>query len=124
MTERLGNLIVKILKGGSIPNVVYFGDVDVFPEPPYVVVKPENGVNEGTRTYRIIAHINNKTGGSDRLEDYVLKELDSLLLGNLDDEEGSRYKLFVSGYTDLTPSPTDNSYFMERLYSTPLTIRS
>jgi len=120
--DRLENAIIRKLKTGSIPTVVYFSDVDTFPAPPYVVVKPEIGVLEGTRAFRIIVH--ERKGMADKLSDYTLIELDSLLAGNIDDREGSRYKLLPNGYTDITPEPTDNSFFMERMYYSPLTIRN
>jgi len=118
----LANAIIDKLRTGSIPTVVLFSDNDVFPEPPYVVVKPEIGVIENTRTFRIIAHA--EKGRFDFLEDYVLKELDSLLLADyLVDEEGGRFKLNAYGYTDITPEEIDNTYFMERIYYCPLTVR-
>jgi hypothetical protein len=120
--DRLVNAIITKLKTGSIPTVVLFSDQDQFPDPPYVVVKPEAGVIEKTRSYRIIAH--HIQGNFDVLEDYVLVELDTLLLGGIDDKEGSRYKLYASDFTDITPEPNDNSYFMERLYYCPMTIRN
>jgi hypothetical protein len=120
--DRLVNAIIEKLKTGSIKNVVLFSDQDKFPEPPYAVVKPEAGVIDNTRTYRIIAY--HTQGNADILEDYVLKELDALLAGSIEDKDGGRYKLYPNGFTDITPSPTDSSYFMERLYYTPLLLRS
>ena len=120
--DSLVNAIIKKLKTGTIPTVILFSDQDVFPDPPYVVVKPEIGIIENTRAYRIIAHY--QRGKFDLLERYVLNELDSLLLGDIDDDDGARYKLYVSGFTDITAEPTDNSYFMERIYYTPLTVKS
>jgi len=120
--ERLANLILNKLKEGTIKTVMLFSDDDVFPEPPYVVVKPEIGVMENTRAYRIIAHA--EKGKFDFLEDYVLKELDSLLLsGCLEDKAGGRYKLYPNGFTDITPEEVDNTYFMERMFYCPLAIR-
>ena len=127
MADRLINLIINKLKESSIyngneknPNIIAFSDTDVFPEPPYAVVKPETGIMKNTRSFRIIAHM--QKGNLDNLEDYVLKELDSLLLKNyLDDGEGGRYKLYVSGYTDVAPENIDNTYYMERIYFTPIT---
>ena len=116
----LENAIINKLKTGTIPTVVLFSDQDVFPEPPYVVVKPEIGVVINTRQYRIIAHM--MQGQFDDLQNYCLIELDKLLLNEVEDEE-SRYKLYVGGYTDITPEQTDNTYFMERIYYSPLTIR-
>ena len=122
------NLIINRLKTSSIynndedsPNIILFSDVDVFPEPPYVVVKPETGLTEGTRSYRIIVHM--QQGQADELEEFTLNELDSLLLCTLKDSDGAHYRLQVSGYSDITPSKIDNSYFMERMYTTPITSR-
>ena len=125
----LENAIIDKLKKSSIynkneknPNIVLFSDEDTFPEPPYVVVKPESGVIEGTRAYRIIVH--NTKGNFDELQNYTLVELDQLLLsGHITDEEGARYKLQAAGFTDITPESIDNSYFMERIYTAPLTVR-
>ena len=120
--DRLGNAILRILKGSSIPNAVLFSDQDVNQEPPYVIVRPSNGILDRTRRYRIMVY--HQKGFSDALEDYVLNELDSLLLsGYIEDEDGGRYKLYPSGYTDLTPIPEENVYFMERIYYTPFPIR-
>ena len=133
MFENVSTLIINRLKKSSIAykstdpneqgkNIILYSDDSEFSEPPYVVVKPEIGVREKTRRYRIIVHM--EKGNFNALEDYTLKELDSLLLKDyLIDEEGSRFKLHVSGYTDILPEPTDNTYFMERIYFTPLTIR-
>lgn len=130
MINSLANLIIKKLETSSIwnggeggnSNIILFSDVDAFPAPPYAVVKTEAGVRENTRAYRIIVHM--EKGRLDELETYVLKELDKLLLSDyLKDEEGNRYKLYVSGYTDVTPEKMDNTYFMERLYFSPMLIR-
>jgi hypothetical protein len=123
LTNKLAALIIDKLKTGSIKNVILFSDDDVFPEPPYVIVKPEIGTLQNTRSYKIIAHM--EKGNFDILEDYVLKEIDSLLLSDyLKDEEGSRFKLYASGFTDITPEKSDNSCFMERLYYTPMRIKN
>jgi len=119
--EKLTNAIIEILKTGSIPNVVLFSDEDVIPEPPYIVVKPENGVINKTRQFRIIIH--HKKGFFDELENYTLVELDSLLTETIEDEDGSRYKLYADTYTDVMQEPEDNTYFMERIYYTPLLIK-
>jgi hypothetical protein len=120
----LSNAIINTLKQGSIPRIILFSDTDTFPEPPYVVVKMESGIREGTRGIRIIVH--NKIGFFDDINAYALKELDSWLIDNgmIYDEDGDRYKLYPEGYTDITPDEGDNTYFMERLYSCPLTIRT
>jgi hypothetical protein len=112
------NAIINKLKTGSIPHVVLFSDTDVFPEPPYVVVKPEFGVIANTRQFRIIIH--HHKGQFDALENYALIELDTLLTGDIEDGEGNRYKLYANGFTDVTPEQTDNTYFMERFYYSPM----
>jgi len=114
----LANLIIKALEKGSIPTVVLYSDTDVMPEPPYVVVKPETGGVPSTRQYRVIVH--HVKGQLDRLEAYTLHEIDELLPGSVSDDEGSRYKLYKSGYTDVTAEPHDGSYFMERVYFAPM----
>jgi hypothetical protein len=116
----LVNAIISKLKTGSISNVVLFSDTDVFPEPPYVVVKPEFGVIQNTRQFRVIVH--HQRGQFDVLEKYTLQELDTLLSGEIEDDEGNRYKLYANGFTDITPEQIDNTYFMERLYYSPLRI--
>ena len=126
MSDRLANAIVEKLKQSSLAradknNILLFSDTDIVPDAPYITVKPEIGTNEGIRNYRIIVH--HKEGAFDILEDFVLKELDQLLLGGIDDSDGSRYKLFPSGLTDIMPEGYDNTYFMERIYSVPLTVR-
>ena len=114
----LANCIVKALKKGSIKTVLLFSDTGTMMDPPYVVVKPEAGAIAGTRQYRIIVH--HKQGMFDELEKYTLIELDELLQGGVADGEGGRYKLYKGGYTDITLEVDDNTFFMERIYYTPL----
>jgi len=111
------NAIIAKLKKGSIKNVIAFGDTDIIPEMPYVVVKPEKGAIENTRQYRIIVHHNR--GMFDELEAYAMKEIDQLLPSHID-FAGSRYKLYKGGYTDITAEPHDNTYFFERIFYVPL----
>jgi hypothetical protein len=120
MNNSIVSAIIEKLKTGSIPNVFLFSDIDVIPKVPYVMVKPETGVIENTRQFRIIAHEN--TGQYAKLQNYILKECDSLLLGDIYDGEGTKYKLYANGYTDVTPEVDDNTYFAERVYYTPLRI--
>jgi hypothetical protein len=129
MANSLANLIIEKLKTSSIyngdennPNIILFSDADVFPDCPCVVVKPEVGISQNTRSFRIIARM--EKGNFDKLEDYVLKELDSFLLADyLTDEEGGRFKLYPGGYTDITLEKEDNTFFMERIYYTPMPIK-
>ena len=114
------NAIIEKLKTGSISNIFLFSDIDVIPKPPYVAVKPEAGVIENTRQFRIIAHT--QRGEYDKLQNYILKECDSLLLGTICDSEETNYKLYANGYTDITPEEEDNTYFAERIYYAPLLI--
>ena len=111
------NAIIERLKKGSIKNVVAFSDTDVIPKMPYVVVKPENGAIENTRQYRIIVH--HTQGRLDELEAYAMNEIDRLLSGHIS-FQGSRYKLYKGGYTDITVEPQDGTYFFERLFYSPL----
>jgi hypothetical protein len=121
MIAGLTNTIIERLKSGTIQNVVLYSDVETFPEPPYVVIKPEPGLDDNTRRYRIIVH--NTKGFFDQLEHYTLQELDLLLAGTLVDEENSHFILSPSGYTDITADDGDNTYFMERIYTVPLLLR-
>jgi hypothetical protein len=127
----LVNAIINKLKTSSIwngkeepeSNIVLFSDVDVFPDAPYIVVKPETGIMENTQNFRIIVHMNK--GKYDELKNFVFIELDNLLLKDyLNDGEGGRYKLYPVGFTDVTPERIDNTYFAERIYFTPLTVRN
>ena len=113
------NAIIERLKEGTIKNIVAYSDSDKMPEVPYVVVKPENGAVKDTRQYRIIVH--HTQGKLDVLEAYAMTEIDELLCGHID-YEGHRYLLFCGGYTDVTPEPQDNTYFMERIFFTPLNV--
>ena len=117
----LANCIIKALEKGTIKTVLLFSDTYTMPEPPYVVVKPENGAIANTRQYRIIVH--HLAGLSDDLEKYAMAEIDQLLPSFLDVNEGgekSRFKLYKGGYTDITAEPFDNTFFMERIFYTPL----
>ena len=124
--DRIVNAIIGKLETSSIwngikgqgSNIILFSDNDVLPEPPYIAVKPETGAMPNTRQFRIIAHM--RQGEFDKLEDFTLTELDGLLLGGIEDKEGSRYKLQANGYTDIMPDVDDNTYFMERMYYAPL----
>jgi len=129
MTNTLVNLIMKKLEQSSIynkdeknPNILLFSDEDINFTPPYIVVKPEQGVIKDTRSFRIIVHM--KKGFADQLSDFVLNELNELLLTeHLYDEEGKTYKLYSNGYTDITPEKEDNTFFMERLLYSPMLLR-
>jgi len=114
----LVNEIIARLKEGSIKNVVLSSDSPGVPEPPYVVVQPEAGVISNTRQYRITVHYNQ--GMFDALNEYTMNEIDKLLPGYIDDKDGSRFKLYKSGYTDLTPKPDGKTIFMERIYYSPM----
>jgi len=114
----LANAVIKSLKNGTIPNVVFFSDTDTFPAPPYVVVKLESGSQANTRLIRIIVH--HKKGMADELQNYTMLEIDELFVSPIEDDEGNRYRLYKSGYTDITPETDDNTYFMERIFTVPL----
>ena len=115
----LVNAIKTALEKGSIKRVVFFSDTDIFPEPPYVVIKMETGSQANTRQCRIIVH--HKQGMADELEQYTMIEIDELLFNEpLVDIDGDTYDVFKNGYTDITPEPDDNTYFMERLFLVPL----
>lgn len=120
MADRLVALIQETLKAGSIPTVIIFG-IDTFPEPPYVCIKPEVGVVDNTRNYKVIAHVAPEFVSG--LENYVLIELDSLLLGTLTDADGSQYRLRPAGYDDIRSALDDSTYFMARNYFTPMLLR-
>lgn len=109
--------ILDRLKGGSIKKAVLFADGAKVPPPPCVVVKPEAGILNGTRSYRII--VRHAVGSFNALEEYVLTELDGLLAGGFDGLDGNRYKLFPNGFTDVTPDSDANCIFMERIYCAP-----
>jgi len=114
----LVNAIVKALEGGSIRPVLVFSDTDKMPNPPFIVVKPESGAIPDTRQYRIIIH--HVIGALDKLEAYALEEIEKLLPRVIKDEEGIRYKLYKGGMTDITAEPDKSTYFMERIYYTPM----
>ena len=116
--KHLTNSILRELKKGSIQNVELFSDTDVLPKVPYVIVKPEVGAKPDTWQFRIIAH--HSKGAADKLAQYIFTELTMLLSGTIDDDEGSRYKLYNGGITAITAEPNDNTYFMERVFYTPL----
>jgi hypothetical protein len=119
--DRITNAVIDRLSTGDIKKIVLYSDTSVYPAPPYIVVKPEPGAMPGTRLFRIIVHA--EEGNADFLEDYTLVKLDSMLNGTIIDKEGAAYKLRAEGYTDILPDIGDNTYFMERVYYTPLTVR-
>ena len=112
------DLIINQLKKGSIKDVVLFSDTDKPPQPPYVIVKSENGIVPNTRQYRISVYHNQ--GMFDALQNYVMNEIDLLLPHQLEDKDGRRYLLYKNGQTDISLEPTDNTYFMERIFFSPL----
>jgi len=114
----LVNAVISRLKHGSIKDVVLFSDGMKIPPPPFVMVKPETGVIENTRRIRIIVH--HTAGMFDALEKYVANEIEHLLPGWIDDDEGRRYSLYKAGMTDITAEPGGDTYFMERIYVSPL----
>lgn len=67
--------IVTRLKTGSIPRVMLFGDGVDRSVTPYVVVKPLSGGDR--KLYQIIVH--GALGTMDTLEEYLFRELPSLL---------------------------------------------
>jgi hypothetical protein len=112
--------IIDRLKTGSIRNVVLFGDGAKMPPPPYVVVKPEKDARGENRTVRIIVH--QKQGEQDQMEDYLFKELVSLLGRNiiLTGRNGSRNRLVFSGeWTETITGNDDNTIAMEKIYIIP-----
>jgi len=112
------NVVISQLKKGSIQNVALFSDGAAKPLPPYVVVRPEAGEASNTRAYRISAH--HSAGKLDELEAYVFKELDALLGGSIDGQDGSRYRLYPHGFSDVASDTEGGTIFMERIYLAPL----
>ena len=118
------NALIEKLATGTFNRVVIFGDTRKNPEPPYVVVKPETGVREGTRQFRVIVH--HHVGRYDELAGYVFKELTKLLVYDecgggkvfITDANGS-YRLQPGGYTDVFTDTSDNTIVMERLFYMP-----
>ena len=109
--------IVERLKTGTVANVIPFG----FPIPgttPYVVVKPEAGVNE-TRMFRIIPHYD--PGQVIFLEDYTFSELSDLLTDwQGTDRNGNVFTVFTeTTYGDIIADNDDGTISMERLFIVP-----
>jgi len=111
------NAVISRLKSGSIRNIIAFSDYDEPPPVPYVVVKSESGIVENTQQVRIMVH--NSKGRMDEIRHYTIIELEQLLGDYVYDDEGNRYKLTKSGFTDITPERDDQTYFMERIYLSP-----
>jgi len=110
--------IVAKLKTGSIKKVFPFGMLDNYPDPPYVVVRPEAVPNVGRR-YRIIAHF--LPCHIIDLEDYTFNEV-SVLLEDFEatDRHGNNVKLLdEESYTDIIADNDDKTISMERSYYTP-----
>ena len=110
--------VIDRLRAGSIKDVVLFGDSPKMPALPHVVVRPEAGVVNGTRSYRITAR--HKVGHLAALEAYVLGELDGLLDGDIEGRDGGRYRLHPNGFTDLTADSKEECIYMERIYLAPM----
>jgi hypothetical protein len=128
--ESVATLIVERLKEGAIKNVFLFSDTDTYPEVPYIIVKPESGVIEGTRDYRISVY--HKQGYFDFIEKYTIIDLVNLLSEPLiDNSEGGakRYRLKATGMTDITTGGDirtiqsgGDTFFMERIFTLPFNI--
>jgi len=112
----LTNTIIKKLKEGSIKNVFLFSDIEEYPEPPYVIVRPVASSGD-RREIKIMAY--HSRGRSNELSVYIMNEVNKLLGDEVHDTDGSRYKLVKNGYTDITAITDDNCYFMERSYLVP-----
>ena len=110
--------VIDRLKKGSIKDVALFGNSPKVPGLPQVVVKPEAGIINGTRSYKII--VRHEVGRFDELEGYVLGELDGLLAGDIEGRDGGRYRLHPNGFTDLTADPKNGCIYMERIYIAPM----
>jgi hypothetical protein len=110
--------IVKRLESGSIKNVMVFGDSFDRPAPPYVVVKSVPGV--GRKLLQIIIHTG--PGMQDVLEEYIFRELPTLLKAPLE-KDGKRVTVYSTS-TWLGPfvDEGDNTLAMSRDFFIPVII--
>ena len=93
----MNTAIINRLKQGSIRSVILFGDTDEFPPAPYVVVKPEPGVNNDKQNFRIIAHFD--PGESDMAEAYIFTEIPALFPRKnwLETTGGKKFRVMNNG---------------------------
>lgn len=110
--------VVAHLKLGAVANVVQYGAKDL-PDPPYVVVRPENSVIRPGRSLVVIAHF--EPGQQSMLEDYVFNKLSDYLT---DFEgvtaEGIRFHVYATQeWTDIITGNDDGTISMERVFLLP-----
>jgi hypothetical protein len=112
--------IINRLKTGSVKSVVAFGDSAKTPGTPYVVVKPEPGVNSDKQNFRIILHRNQ--GESDLSEKYIFEELSGLFNRHvwLEKQGGGKFRLQSNGdwYGPIGMND-DNTIAYERIFFAP-----
>ena len=116
----MNSAIIAQLKKGSIVNVVLFGDSGKPPPPPYVVVKPEPGVNSDKQNFRIIVH---RVQGESKLsEKYIFEELPLLLSKKnwLDDGSGKKFRVMNNGdWFGPIAQNDDGTIAYERIFYVP-----
>jgi hypothetical protein len=119
----MNKAIIEVLKAGSIKSVVPFGDSDTMPAAPYVVVRPEPGLNNERLNFRIITHI--KQGNQDKLNDYTFRELSELLSNKqITTESGKKFTVISTGeWTGPIGMNKDKSIAMERVFFIPYRLR-
>jgi hypothetical protein len=113
--KSINTLVFEKIKEGSIKNVIFFGDMDKMPPPPYVVIKQEAGENR--IVYRFIAHA--EMGSQDMLDAYIRYELDALLK-DVKTNTGT-IKFYSTGeWFGVQARSDDNTISMERTFFVPI----
>jgi hypothetical protein len=103
------------LKEGSVKNIVFFGDSDKRPAPPYCVIKEE--ARDGGVQYRLITHF--ALGTQDALDAYTRGEISELLTAPLS-VNGRAVKMYDTGqWFGVVLGNDDKTIAAERLFFIP-----
>ena len=110
--------MINRLKTGSIKNVLLFGDSMKQLNIPYVVVKPI--FSSDRKLWQVFAHYS--IGNEDKLEEYVLYELDRLLDDPLAIDGQMVYVKAAGTLSGPYVDEGNNTLAMSRDYFIPLTV--
>ncbi|MDR1952364.1 MAG: hypothetical protein LBQ37_02470 [Elusimicrobiota bacterium] len=116
-TANINTIVYEQIKTGSIKNVVFFGDSDKMPPPPYVVIKTEADNMNHRLIFRFIVH--RVMGEQDLIDFYIRKELRDLL-SDVATEQGNIRFYSTDEWVGVQARSDDNTISMERTFFVPI----